>query len=279
MPVQTNEQPIVGAYGDIYTAPVGTAIPADIDTPGTPWVKLGMISEDGAAWKPPEEETSDIKIWQSPYPARIVTTGLSSSMSFALDGWDRVTVPFALGGGTFTDVSGPPASVVFHPPGPGESVSRAIFLKVLDGDVKLGLYFAKGRVTGRDDTTFKPDEAALLNVEFGLEVYVKSDGSVEDPYNLVFDQATFPGGGGSVAATGATAGTPGAFTPSGATPPANLAALQAGSVVASPASAWTTGQYVLLGDNAHAHWSSSAWVTGDALLMSEPALAGRGEVR
>lgn len=195
MPVKTNEQPIVGAYGDIYTAPVATPPPAfpttSVPIPA-PWVKLGMISEDGASWTPPEEETEEIKIWQSPYPARVVTTGLTSSLSFALDGWDRDTVPFALGGGTFEDVTGPPASVLFHPPGPGESVSRAIFLLVLDGEVKLGLYFAKGRVTGRDDTSFKPDEAALLQVEFSLEVYIKADGTPEDPYNLVFDGTTFP---------------------------------------------------------------------------------------
>lgn len=205
MPIQTNEQPIVGAYGDIYTAPVATpppAFPTDLVPVPTPWVKLGMISEDGASWTPPEEETEEIKIWQSPYPARVVTTGLTSSMSFALDGWDRVTVPFAMGGGTFTDVTGPPAQTVFHPPGPGESLSRAIFLVVLDGEVKMGLYFAKGRVTGRDDTAFKPDEAALLQVEFSLEVYIKADGTAEDPYNLIFEPTTFPAAAGVLSLPG-----------------------------------------------------------------------------
>lgn len=260
MPIMTNEQPIVGAYGDIYTAAVGTPIPTDIDEPGPEWTKLGMISEDGASWTPPEEETEEIKIWQSPYPARVVTTGLTSSLSFALDGWDRVTVPFALGGGTFED-SGD--TVIYHPPGPGASVSRAIFMKVLDGDVRMGLYFAKGRVTGRDDSVFNPGEPALLQVEFGLEVWVKDDGTVADPYNLVFDSATFPPeGGGGVVATGATAGTPGTFTPSGATPPANLTAM--GTVVANPATAWTTGQHVILGDSSHAFWDSDTWEVGDA---------------
>jgi hypothetical protein len=71
---------------------------------------------------------------------------------------------------------------------------------------------------------------------------------------------------GTVAATGATAGTPGTFTPSGATVPTSLAALQGASpaVVASPATVWTTGQYVPLGDASHAHWSGSAWAAGDA---------------
>ena len=67
---------------------------------------------------------------------------------------------------------------------------------------------------------------------------------------------------GSVAATGATAGAPGYFTPSGATTPANLAALT--GLAASPATAWTTGQYVITSDHLGAHWTSSAWAAGAA---------------
>lgn len=200
MAVMTNSQPIVGSNGDVYTAPAGTPIPTDIETPASPWVKLGMVSEDGVSWTPPEEETEEIKIWQSAYPARVITTGLTSSMSFALDGWDRETVPFAMGGGSFTDVVGPPATTVFTPPAAGAGVSRAIYIKVLDGDpatggIVMGLYFAKGRVSGRDDTVFNASEPALLNVEFSLETFVKPDGTTMDPYNLIFDAATFPADG------------------------------------------------------------------------------------
>jgi hypothetical protein len=63
-------------------------------------------------------------------------------------------------------------------------------------------------------------------------------------------------------ATGATAGTPGTFTPAGADSPDKLAELT--GVTAVPATAWTTGQYVLLGDGTFAHWSSTAWVAGKA---------------
>jgi hypothetical protein len=69
-----------------------------------------------------------------------------------------------------------------------------------------------------------------------------------------------PGGAG--AATGATAGSPGTFTPSGATAPANLAAMS--GITASPTTAWTTGQYVTLGDSTNAYWDGSAWQTGMA---------------
>ena len=63
-------------------------------------------------------------------------------------------------------------------------------------------------------------------------------------------------------ATGATAGTPGAYTPAGADSPDALTELT--GVVASPATAWTTGQYVVLGDASFAHWSGTAWVAGKA---------------
>lgn len=65
-----------------------------------------------------------------------------------------------------------------------------------------------------------------------------------------------------IPATGATAGTPGSFTPTGAATPANLAAMT--GITASPATAWTTGQHVVLGDASHAHWVGAAWGAGDA---------------
>lgn len=66
------------------------------------------------------------------------------------------------------------------------------------------------------------------------------------------------------AATGATAGIPGAFTPASSYPPEDFTDLTNGSptVVASPATAWTTGQYVTLSDGSKAHWNGTAWIAG-----------------
>ena len=66
----------------------------------------------------------------------------------------------------------------------------------------------------------------------------------------------------AIPATGATAGSPGNFTPAGATRPANLAALS--GVVASPLTAWTPGQYVVTADLLGAHWTGTAWAAGVA---------------
>jgi len=71
-------------------------------------------------------------------------------------------------------------------------------------------------------------------------------------------------------ATGATAGTPGTWTPGGSKPPANVADLIAGvpnPVTASPATLWTVGQYVqtsTVGTGGRASWNGTAWVAGAA---------------
>lgn len=69
--------------------------------------------------------------------------------------------------------------------------------------------------------------------------------------------------GSPVAATGVTAGAPGSFTPSGATVPANLTALQAAGALGET-DAWTTGQHVVLGDASQAHWDGDSWAAGAA---------------
>jgi hypothetical protein len=73
------------------------------------------------------------------------------------------------------------------------------------------------------------------------------------------------GGGGAGAATGATAGTPGTWTPSGSTPPANAAGATSAAVTATPTTAWTTGQYVqgsTAGTSGEMNWSGTAWAAG-----------------
>ena len=70
-----------------------------------------------------------------------------------------------------------------------------------------------------------------------------------------------------IPATGATAGIPGAWTPAGAAPPATVAALQAGSVTATPGTGWTTGQFVQTGTAGaagRATWTGTDWVGGVA---------------
>jgi hypothetical protein len=71
-------------------------------------------------------------------------------------------------------------------------------------------------------------------------------------------------------ATGATAGIPGSWTPGGSVVPVDQASVMTGDpvpITPSPATAWTTGQYVqtqTAGAAGRVCWTGSAWVGGAA---------------
>jgi hypothetical protein len=63
--------------------------------------------------------------------------------------------------------------------------------------------------------------------------------------------------------TSATAGTPGTYTPVDSYPPDSFAELTTThTLTASPATNWTTGQYIVLADGTFANWNGTAWVAG-----------------
>lgn len=76
-------------------------------------------------------------------------------------------------------------------------------------------------------------------------------------------RADHENGGWDAPSTGATAGAPGTWTPAGSAPPRSLA--ETAGVTASPATAWTTGQHVVLSDedDSHVSWNGTAWVAGN----------------
>jgi len=68
---------------------------------------------------------------------------------------------------------------------------------------------------------------------------------------------------GSVA-TGATEGAPGSWTPVDSYAPFSFDDLVTEDPTASPATAWSTDSYVVLGDSTHAYWNGTAWAEGEA---------------
>lgn len=67
---------------------------------------------------------------------------------------------------------------------------------------------------------------------------------------------------GTPATSADSATTPATLAPANSYPPEDLAS--AGSLTAVPATAWTAGDYVVLGDGSQAHWTGSAWAAGPA---------------
>jgi hypothetical protein len=70
-------------------------------------------------------------------------------------------------------------------------------------------------------------------------------------------------------ATGADAGSPGTWTPTGSTPPWDVYDPALHSVVANPQTAWTTGQRMVLGNGSLCTWGGTDWVGGPAPLAEK----------
>lgn len=116
-----------------------------------------------------------------------------------------------------------------------------------------------------DSALIKQNKYTALFTEEAFKVFNRCNGSRR------FTVAICPSGNtgaqvavtcaADVAATGAVAAS-GLFTPANATIPESLEDMA--GIVASPTTAWTTGQGVQLGDGSYAHWNATAWVVGKA---------------
>jgi hypothetical protein len=230
----------------IYIAPPGTAGPADLTSPWPAgWSQLGYLSDDGV--KITSKTNSDtLTPWQSTAPIRKVITGKEMSMQFTL--WQTNAQTLAL----YFDVPVPTVTggiIDFDVRTDSGGILYSLGLDILDQDVVTRITLPRGSLGDTGDVAVKRGEAMGWDCtltaldENGVLAHILS-------------------GKASGTATGATAGTPGSFTPANSLAPANLAAMS--SIVASPTTAWTTGEYVVLGDTSHAYWDNSAWTAGQA---------------
>lgn len=97
----------------------------------------------------------------------------------------------------------------------------------------------------------------------GLAVAIDSQDHLHMEYTTVAPPTPVCGGTAlGVPATMITAGIPSTLAPANSYAPGSLATM--GAVGKTPATAWTTGQYVLLRDGTLAHWTGSAWAAGAA---------------
>lgn len=160
-----SDQPIVGANGDLWFGPVGTTKPQVTAEVPPELIKLGLVSEDGVTFGN-SRDTTNIPVWQSFYPARRITTEVENTMAAGLASWNRDSVRFAFGGGTWSGDA--TAGFTYTPPEPGNESEFAVLMRWLDGGFTGQLWFPRATITENEDITFKKDEAALLGVTVGV---------------------------------------------------------------------------------------------------------------
>ncbi len=236
---------VIGA-GNYFTAPTGTAMPSDLTAPVSPWASVGHTSlEDIFGIESEGGEATVLgtlqnKSLRTKYSSRV------DQMKFTLQQFDRAGLKLYYG----SNAPNLPDGTVGVPsdPTPTEAAFCAIFI---DGVNVFGFYAPKAEIFRADNVELS-DTESLAGLPIGVTPLQYGSNT--------WTYAVTPLG--IIVATGATAGTPGEFTPTGADAPYDLAALS--SVTADPATAWTTGQYVVLGDASTAHWNGSAWASGAA---------------
>ncbi|WP_420312548.1 hypothetical protein ACOB87_37945 [Streptomyces sp. YS-B37] len=245
MALNDNATLVIGS-GNYLTAPVGTDLPDDLLVPTSPWAIVGHTSlEDIFSIASEGGEATVIGTLQNK-SLRTKYSARSETMTFTLQQFDIPGLKLYYG----SNAPVLPNGTVGVPTEPTPTI--AAFLAVfVDGENHFAFYAPKAEIYRSDDVSFGDTESLA-----GLPIGVKPMAFGSNTYTYAITPL-----GGSVA-TGATAGTPGSFTPADSVAPANLAAMA--SVIATPSSAWTTGQNVVLGDASTAHWDGDSWEAGAA---------------
>lgn len=244
MALNDNATLVIGS-GNYLTAPVGTALPAALTAPTIPWASLGHTSlEDIFSITSEGGEATTIGTLQNK-SLRTKYSARTETIAVTLQQFDDESLRMFFGSNMELLASG-----LLGVPNDPVPVQKAFLAVFLDGEHFFGIYAPKTEIYRADDFSASDTESLA-----GLPIGIK-------PLPFGTNKWTYAITPLGRNATGATAGTPGQFTPVGAVPPFNLAAMS--SITASPATAWTTGQYVELGDSSDAHWSGTAWVVGVA---------------
>jgi hypothetical protein len=169
----------LGVTGNLWRAPALTPAPVDsMAALVSPWVNLGYTDDNGFTVIS-NVATTDILVWQSPYPAREkVVQSLEFKFKLAQD--NEESVQLAFGGGSFDT-----AKKIYTPPSPGEVYENAFCADVIDGANTIRYYLARGIVSNVADIIHKGDEM----IGYELTVKVLGVGAGTAPWQRLNDPA------------------------------------------------------------------------------------------
>ena len=155
-------QIVVGEGGAVNVAPLGTALPADIEATLDPaFEDLGWITQDGVALTM-AFSAEQLMAWQSGKPVRILDVDNAVTLGFRAHQWNTPIFELMLGA-TVADDPGPPAQkiVTFKESRP----ERAFVFDVVDGDNVYRWTIQKGAATNDPELTHIRSDSAGIDVE------------------------------------------------------------------------------------------------------------------
>lgn len=163
---QDTAELVVASYGNVYVAPVGTALPTTVDGAlNAAFFNLGLVNEDGVTFTV-SPEIEEFMAWQSRQAVRRELVGQEISIAFALEQWNAENVKLAFGGGQVSEPT--PGQYRYDFPDGDDSLDeRAIVIDWQDGpNRQYRACFAKANVTDDVETQLVRSALAVLPVTF-----------------------------------------------------------------------------------------------------------------
>lgn len=183
---QNAEQVRVAPRGDLWVAPVGSTLPTDLEDLSSPWVNLGLTTEEGTALTY-SEAREDIPAWQRATPVRRLVTARNMSTGYTLLQWNADNFALAFGGGEISEPS--PGVYRYDPPDDDDPLSEyAQVIDFHDGDIHGRLVIEKGAVNDDVQTNLVRTAASTLPVTFQA---LASDDSDESTWYLLSNDPAF----------------------------------------------------------------------------------------
>ncbi len=154
----------VGASGNIYIAPSGTAGPANMAAAWTGFTDLGYCTEDGVTIGR-ALTTEQVKAWQSIAPIRYLVTEVAFTVGLSLLQFNETTLPLWLGGGTVVNQGG--GSFKYSISSAPTIDERVLGVQWIDGSINYRLVIGRCMVTESGESTVARSAPSALPLTFG----------------------------------------------------------------------------------------------------------------
>ncbi|QCX80702.1 hypothetical protein C9F11_35595 [Streptomyces sp. YIM 121038] len=167
MPGMNPNEIRVAGTGRILTAPLGTAIPADVTANwAAGWRDLGYTSTDGIRFNK-KDKIDPVDTWQSVSPARFVYSDRDLTVKFALLQLNEDTLPFFFGGDGVTETAEGSKLYTYKVAAEPRKDERMLGVEFSDGDViKYRFTIARGQVTETEELQLTRTASVKLGITF-----------------------------------------------------------------------------------------------------------------
>jgi hypothetical protein len=173
----TNSSEIrIAGVGRLYVAPADTDIPAtfstDTATDWAGWKNLGFTSGEGVTFSK-KDKLEPVDVWQAVSPVHFVYSDRDLTLKFSLLQFNEDTLPFFMGGGGVTAVTGATGVYQYDIADRPYADVRALGLeftdvRASDGTTPVTYRFGipRGQVTAADDIKLARKSPAQLGITF-----------------------------------------------------------------------------------------------------------------